>query len=133
MISKDWTVFKLKLTTNSHEKDLALDIDKITWKQFIQQALTKNHGIFGQGIEYELLANNTHRFEDKTDNIAFFKVSKLDSDKFSNALNIYINTKLVHDAELVCTQLQRTDNLESLEVEDSETLWKKKLIENWDE
>ncbi|OBA28604.1 hypothetical protein HANVADRAFT_93351 [Hanseniaspora valbyensis NRRL Y-1626] len=133
MISEDWIVFKLKLTTQLAEKDLVLEVDKITWKQFIQQALFKNHGVFGQGIEYELLSNKIHRFEYRTDNIAFVKVSKLDADNFINALNIYINTKLLNDTELVCIELQRTDNLENLEVENSETLWKQKLIENWED
>lgn len=128
----DWIIFKLKLTTLSPGKDLLLEVDNVTWKQFIQQALFKNHGIFGQAIEYEVLRNSTIRNENQNDNVAFTKVSKLDADDFINALNIYINSKLLDETELMCTELQRTDDLELIQIENSELLWKQKLIENWE-
>lgn len=129
----DWLIFKLKLTTQSPEKDLTLEVDNVTWKQFIQQALFKNHGVFGQAMEYEVLRNSIIRNENQVDNVAFAKVSKLDADDFINALNIYINSKLLDHAELMCTELQRTDDLELIQVENSEVLWKQKLIENWEQ
>ncbi|XBW36113.1 hypothetical protein QEN19_001689 [Hanseniaspora menglaensis] len=133
MISEDWFILKLKLTTQSVEKDLTLSIDKVTWKQFIQQALFKNHGVFGQGVEYDILRTTIHRYEEKTENIGYVKVSKMDVANLINAVNIYINTKLIEDSELVCVVVQKTDDLAAIEIESDENLWRQKLIENWEE
>lgn len=128
MKSDEWYIYKLKLSTMSKE-DQDLVIDEITWKQFIIQALGKTHGLFGQGVEQKILNTKKILISDDYINIAYVLVSKIDDKVFGNAVNSYINYTLIEDKPLMCSVLQKTDEFEKLEVNEEETLWKKKLLE----
>jgi len=132
MKSDEWYLYKLKLTTMS-EEDADLTIDELTWKQYILQALGKNHGLFGQGVEHTILNTKKIFIDSSYVNIAYIQVSKMDDKIFSNAINTYINYKLIDGKILTCAVLQKTDEFGKLEINDEEALWKKKLIEQLEE
>lgn len=132
MRSDDWYIYKLKLSTMTTE-DSDIVIDDITWKQFIIQALGKTHGLFGQGVEQNILDTKKILIAEEYMNIAYVQVSKIDDKVFGNAINTYINYSLIDDKPLVCTVLQKTDDFEKLEVNEEEKLWKKKLLEKLEE
>ena len=132
MKSDEWVLYKLKLTTMTDE-DAVIVIDELTWKQYLLHALGKTHGLFGQGLEYTILNTKKILIDEKFVNIAYVKVSKLDDNTFANAVNTYINYKLIDDKILTCNVLQRTDVFDKLEVNKEESLWKKKLIEQLEE
>lgn len=132
MKSDEWFLYKLKLSTMTDE-DADIVIDELTWKQYLLHALGKNHGLFGQGLEYTVLNTKKILIDKKLVNIAYVRVSKLDDKTFANAVNTYINYKLIDDKILACSVLQKTDEFDKLEVNEEESLWKKKLIDQLEE
>lgn len=125
------TIFSI-LTLNVHrrnfedpniENETALDL--ITWKQWISNALRKSHGIFGEGIEYTFLNQDS--------NLAYVKVGLNDKDIFSSAVSTYISNEDLVGCPLFATVLQETPDLGSLEAQEEDEIWLKKAIESDDE
>ncbi|GAV48258.1 hypothetical protein ZYGR_0I05550 [Zygosaccharomyces rouxii] len=118
---KDWQYFKLNVSFEN--EDIAKDhrIDLMTWKQLINNALKRTHGIFGEGIEYFFL--------NQDDKIAYLKVSHLDKDTFSSAVSTYISSDSLVGVPMTVTILQEVSSLTELQINDDDKLWLNKAIE----
>lgn len=108
-------------TSQNEEKDNELIIDTITWRQLINNALRRSHGVFGEGIEYSIL--NTD------DKIAFFKVGYNEREMFTIALTTYISSDDLVSTPLVVSIMQQTPNLKELDVSDDDRLWLNRELE----
>ncbi|CAR27281.1 ZYRO0C13200p [Zygosaccharomyces rouxii] len=93
----------------------------MTWKQLINNALKRTHGIFGEGIEYFFL--------NQDDKIAYLKVSHLDKDTFSSAVSTYISSDSLVGVPMTVTILQEVSSLTELQINDDDKLWLNKAIE----
>ncbi|GAV53274.1 hypothetical protein ZYGR_0AI05580 [Zygosaccharomyces rouxii] len=118
---KDWQYFKLNVSFENEEiaKDHPLDL--MTWKQLINNALKRTHGIFGEGIEYFFL--------NQEDKIAYLKVSHLDKDMFSSAISTYISSDSLVGFPMTITILQEESILTKLQITDDDKLWFNKAVE----
>lgn len=97
-------------------------IDLMTWRQIINNALKRSHGIFGEGIEYFFL--------NQDDKIAYLKVCRTDKEIFSSGISSYISGESLIGVPLVVTILQEESNLEKIQVSDDDKLWFHRVLEN---
>ncbi|CCC68642.1 hypothetical protein NCAS_0B05580 [Naumovozyma castellii] len=118
---KEWQFYKLQITTQDTSIDKETIIDEITWKQWINNALKRSHGLFGEGIEYFIV--------NQEDKIAFLKVSYQDREAFSSAIGTYISTDDLIGTPLAVTTLQETSDVNNLEIGEDDKLWYKKFVE----
>lgn len=94
----------------------------ITWKQWINNALKRAHGIFGQGVEYSFIK--------QIDKTAFVRVSYSDRETFSSAVTTYISSDELVGAPMIVTIEQESSQLEHIEVKEDDKLWFTRAIEN---
>lgn len=100
-------------------KDHILDL--MTWKQLINNALKRTHGIFGEGIEYFFL--------NQDDKVAYLRTSHLDKDVFSSAITTYISSDSLVGVPMTITILQEESSLKKLQITDDDKLWFNKAVE----
>lgn len=122
---REWYFFKLFMTTQDEVLNEDIIIDSVTWKQWIYQALKKSYGIFGTGIEYDIL------HEDK--NFAYVKVNYFDKDQFSSAIATYISDKELVGSPLTVTILQETPKYTQLGITEDDRLWFERTGEEIDD
>lgn len=94
----------------------------MTWRQLINNALKRAHGVFGEGIEYF--------FINQDDKITYIKVSYLDRDIFSSAISTYISSESLVGVPLAIIILQNEFALEKIQVSDDDQLWFNRALEN---
>lgn len=112
-----------KICRSFENEEIAKDhpLDLMTWKQLINNALKRTHGIFGEGIEYFFL--------NQEDKIAYLKVSHLDKDMFSSAISTYISSDSLVGFPMTITILQEESILTKLQITDDDKLWFNKAVE----
>lgn len=93
----------------------------MTWKQWLNNALNRSHGVFGEAMEY--------LFINQDDKIAYCKVNHNDKELFTSAVTTYISNDELLGLPLVVTILQETPDLKLLQVTEDDKLWHKKVIE----
>lgn len=123
--TKEWYFFKLSITSQDHDTDEETVFDEMTWKQWINNALKRSHGLFGEGIEYYII-NQDNR-------ILYLRVSYKDRDLFSQAISTYISTDELVGKPLIVSIVQETDNLDKLSITDDDKLWWNKLKDDINE
>lgn len=96
-------------------------IDQMTWRQWLNNALKRSYGIFGEGVEYSFL-----HVDDK---VAYIRVNHVDKDTFSSSISTYISTDELVGSPLTVSILQESSSLRLLEVTDDDRLWLKKVME----
>ena len=97
----------------------------MTWKQWLNNALNRSHGVFGEAMEYS--------FINQDDKIAYCKVNHNDKELFTSAVTTYISNDELLGLPLVVTILQETPDLKLLQVTEDDKLWHKKVIEEEEE
>ncbi|SCU91300.1 LADA_0F09164g1_1 [Lachancea dasiensis] len=107
-------------TSQDLKVDQELVIDEITWRQFLNNALKKSHGVFGEGCEYYLVHQHKH--------LAYVKVFWKDTDIFSSALSTFISTSELVGVPMILLIRQITRAVRELEVEEDDRLWHKRAI-----
>lgn len=118
------TIFH-SLTTDRKFEDLEFEekniIDMMTWRQWIKNALRRTHGIFGEGIEYEILSQESTR--------AYVQVSSHDKDTFSSALSTYISdNELVGSPVFVLIEKESSDPM-AMSIDDDDQVWLKRTLD----
>lgn len=93
----------------------------MTWRQWLNHALKRSHGLFGESIEYHLL--------NEDDNIAYFKVRKVDSETFATAIATYTSSDELVGVPLVVCIVQQVKKLEDLHITEDDKIWLKRCIE----
>ncbi|AMD21870.1 HFR015Cp [Eremothecium sinecaudum] len=114
--------YKLKITTQDSINVIEQTIDEMTWRQFINNALSKGHGIFGESIDYEFL--------NISDRIAFVRVGSHDHHTFTSALTTYVSGDELLGFPLVVEIIQETVNPTKLSITDDDKIWLKSYIES---
>lgn len=115
-----FTYLKYRTSIND-EQDKELKIDQMTWRQWLNNALKRTHGLFGESIEYHFL--------NQDDKIAYFKVRYVDSETFATAIATYTSTDELVGAPLVVNILQQVKKLEKLDISEDDKIWLKNRIE----
>ncbi|EGA76128.1 Pop8p [Saccharomyces cerevisiae AWRI796] len=90
----------------------------MTWRQWLNNALKRSYGIFGEGVEYSFL-----HVDDK---VAYIRVNHVDKDTFSSSISTYISTDELVGSPLTVSILQESSSLRLLEVTDDDRLWLEK-------
>ncbi|CAI4056223.1 hypothetical protein SUVZ_02G0990 [Saccharomyces uvarum] len=94
----------------------------MTWRQWLNSALKRSYGIFGEGVEYSFL---------HVDNkVAYIRVNYADKDTLASSISTYISTEDLIGAPLAVTILQESPNLERLEITDDDRIWLKRAVED---
>ncbi|KAG0660911.1 hypothetical protein C6P45_001459 [Maudiozyma exigua] len=119
--SKEWSYFKLCMTTQDKDIDQENVFDEMTWRQWISNALKRSHGIFGEGIEYYII-----KHDDKT---LYVKVFYKDSTIFSQAISTYISSDELVGRPLIVSIVLETSNTNELSNDPNDKLWVKRLKE----
>ena len=119
--SKEWSYFKLSMTTQDKDIDQENVFDEMTWRQWISNALKRSHGIFGEGIEYYII-----KHDDKT---LYVKVFYKDSTIFSQAISTYISSDELVGKPLIVSIVLETSNVNELSKDPNDRLWMKRLKE----
>lgn len=118
---KEWCYFKLHVTSQIKEKDDGLLIDNMTWRQLINNALRRSHGLFGEATDYHII--------NQEDKVAYVRIRYTDKDMFSSGISTYISSDELVGVPLVVNILQETPNLEQLDVHEDDTLWLRRSID----
>ncbi|QLL32723.1 hypothetical protein HG536_0D02450 [Torulaspora globosa] len=117
----EWHYFTLSMKfedPNFHEENV---IDLITWKQWVNNALRRTHGIFGEGIEYSFLHQESTR--------AYIQVASHDKDSFASAISTYTSdNELVGSPVFVLIENESTD-LRTMDVSADDQVWVKRTME----
>ncbi|CCF57275.1 hypothetical protein KAFR_0C02820 [Kazachstania africana CBS 2517] len=113
--SKEWIFLKVLLTSRDENFDSEVQLDLLTWKQWVNNALRRSYGIFGEGLEYY--------FMNQEQKIAFFKVNSKDEEQFSSAIATYTSTDELVGSPLVASIIQKTSRLSDLECNKDDELW----------
>lgn len=113
--------FNFYRTSQSKEVDEEFRADEMTWRQWLNNALKRNHGLFGEGLEYYFIHQD--------DKIAYIKVNYHDRDILASAISTYTSTDELVGHPLVVIILQETPNLKLFEVSTDDKLWLNKEIE----
>lgn len=93
----------------------------MTWKQWVHNALKRTHGIFGEGIEYSFLHQES--------TTAYIQVASHDKDTFASAVSTYISdTDLVGSPVFVLIDNESTD-LGTMNISADDQVWVKRTIE----
>lgn len=93
----------------------------MTWKQWINNALRRTHGIFGEGIEYMFLDQESIR--------AYLQVASSDRDTFSSAVSTYTSdSELVGSPVYVLIEKESPD-LMALDISIDDQVWAKNALE----
>lgn len=93
----------------------------MTWKQWINNALRRTHGIFGEGIEYKFLDQESIR--------AYLQVASNDRDTFSSAVSTYTSdSELVGSPVYVLIEKESPD-LMALDISIDDQVWAKNALE----
>ncbi|CCK71203.1 ribonuclease P KNAG_0G01450 [Huiozyma naganishii CBS 8797] len=90
-------------------------MDEMTWRQWINNALKRSHGIYGEGIEYYIL--------NRDEKIIYLKVNYTDATLFSSALATYTSSDELLGFPLVVNIIQETPYLKELKTNDDDKLW----------
>lgn len=109
-------------SSGTDDTDEEYRIDIMTWKQWLNNALKRTHGLFGEALEYSFL-NQDHRR-------AFLRVSFMDRDMFSTAINTYISSEELTGVPTVVKVEQETSNLKLLKVTDGDMIWYRRALED---
>ncbi|WBF10959.1 hypothetical protein N7582_000180 [Saccharomyces uvarum] len=118
---REWQYFKLSITSFDQDIDNDNNIDQMTWRQWLNSALKRSYGIFGEGVEYSFL---------HVDNkVAYIRVNYADKDTLASSISTYISTEDLIGAPLAVTILQESSNLERLEITDDDRIWLKRAVE----
>ncbi|SMN18494.1 similar to Saccharomyces cerevisiae YBL018C POP8 Subunit of both RNase MRP and nuclear RNase P [Maudiozyma saulgeensis] len=123
--SKEWTYFKLSMTTLDSETDDENVFDEMTWRQWLKSALKRTHGIFGEGIEYYIMKHD--------EKVLYVKVFYKDKDILSQAISTYISSEELVGKPLIVSIDLETSNIDDLSSSADDTLWLNRLkgdIEN---
>ncbi|CCE64233.1 hypothetical protein TPHA_0H00220 [Tetrapisispora phaffii CBS 4417] len=120
-VSPDWYYFKLKLTSQDPKFDVDVRFDELTWRRWLNAALVKSYGIFGESIEYTFL--------NRENQVGYVRVGKKEKDMFITALFTYISTDELFEVPLVMNILQETDSIRSLDIQEDDKLWLRRCIE----
>ena len=115
------TYFNIYSTSFDQDVDDAHALDQMTWRQWLNNALKRSYGIFGEGVEYSFL-----HVDDK---LAYIRVNHADKDTFSSSISTYISTDELVGSPLPLSILQESYSLWLLEVTDDDRLWLKKVME----
>lgn len=100
-------------------------IDQMTWRQWLNNALKRSYGIFGEGVEYSFL-----HVEDK---LAYIRVNHADKDTFSSSISTYISTDELVGSPLTVTILQECSSLNLLDITDHDRIWLKRAVSEEEE
>lgn len=121
---EEWTFFKLSITSQDPDLDQETVFDEMTWRQWINSALKRSYGIFGEGIEFYIV---------KHDNSTLYvKVAKTDKDIFAQSVATYVSSDELVGKPLVVSILIETTNVYKLSQDNDDKLWLKKLKEDID-
>lgn len=93
----------------------------MTWRRWLNHALKRTHGLFGEAIEYTIL--------NQEDKIAYIQVGFQDKDVFSTATSTYISNSELLGAPAVVRIEQETPDLKKLEVTEDDLIWYKRVTE----
>ncbi|QLQ79598.1 hypothetical protein HG537_0C02450 [Torulaspora globosa] len=117
----EWHYFKLSMKFEDTDIQEENVIDLITWKQWINNALKRTHGIFGEGIEYSFLHQES--------TTAYIQVASHDKDIFASAISTYISDNdLVGSPVFVLMDCESTD-LTTMNISADDQVWMKRAIE----
>ncbi|CAI4037227.1 hypothetical protein SMKI_02G0950 [Saccharomyces mikatae IFO 1815] len=122
---KEWQYFKLSITSFDEDIDNVHVIDQMTWRQWLNNALKRSYGIFGEGVEYSFL-----HVEDK---LAYIRVNHADKDTFSSSISTYISTDELVGSPLTVTILQECSSLNLLDITDHDRIWLKRAVSEEEE
>lgn len=118
---REWCYFKLHITTRDQAIDDEIKIDRVTWIQWINSALRRSHGLFGEGCEYVIM--------NEDDKIAYVRVNHRDSDMFASAISVFTSSEELVGHQLTCSIIQQTPLVQDLKISDDDELWLKKELE----
>lgn len=93
----------------------------MTWRQWLNYAFKRAHGLFGEGLEYYFIHQD--------DKVAYVKVNYHDKDLFSSAIATYVSSDELVGYPLIVSIVQETSNLSNLAVSEHNKLWLQKEIE----
>ncbi|CAB4252408.1 similar to Saccharomyces cerevisiae YBL018C POP8 Subunit of both RNase MRP and nuclear RNase P [Maudiozyma barnettii] len=119
---KEWTYFKLSITTLDKETDDENVFDEMTWRQWLKNALKRSHGIFGEGIEYYIVRHDG--------NILYIKVFFKDKDILSQAIATYISSEELVGRPLIVSIVLEANNIDDLSNNADDILWLTRLKED---
>ena len=119
---KEWTYFKLSITTLDKETDDENVFDEMTWRQWLKNALKRSHGIFGEGIEYYIVSHDG--------NILYIKVFFKDKDILSQAIATYISSEELVGRPLIVSIVLEANNIDDLSNNADDILWLTRLKED---
>lgn len=112
-------------TSQDKEIDNDIRMDQMTWRQWLNNALKRNHGLFGEALEYYFIHQD--------DKIAYIKVGYRDRNYLSSAIATYISSDELVGHPLVVMILQETSKLIDLDVTADDKLWLQREIEQEEE
>ena len=121
---EEWTFFKLSITSQDPDLDQETVFDEMTWRQWINSALKRSYGIFGEGIEFYIVKHDN--------SILYVKVVKTDKDIFAQSIATYVSSDELVGKPLVVSILIETTNVYKLSQDNDDKLWLKKLKEDID-
>lgn len=122
---EEWTFFRLRITSQDVEFDQETVFDEMTWRQWINNALKRSYGIFGEGIEYYIVKHDNSQL--------FVKVSKSDKDTFSQSIATYVSSDELVGKSLIVSILVETTNPYKLSEDNDDKLWLGKLKDETDQ
>ena len=122
---EEWTFFRLRITSQDVEFDQETVFDEMTWRQWINNALKRSYGIFGEGIEYYIVKHDNSQL--------FVKVSKSDKDTFSQSIATYVSSDELVGKSLIVSILVETTNPHKLSEDNDDKLWLGKLKDETDQ
>lgn len=93
----------------------------MTWRQWLNHAFKRTHGLFGEGLEYYFIHQD--------DKIAYVKVNYHDKDLFASAVATYISSDELVGYPLIVSIVQETSNPRNLSVSEHDKLWLQREIE----
>lgn len=93
----------------------------MTWRQLINNALRRSHGLFGEATDYHII--------NQEDKVAYVRIRYTDKDMFSSGISTYISSDELVGVPLVVNILQETPNLEQLDVHEDDILWLRRSID----
>ncbi|SCU99921.1 LANO_0F04346g1_1 [Lachancea nothofagi CBS 11611] len=94
----------------------------MTWRQFLNEALKKSHGLFGEGCEYYFLNQDMH--------LAYLKVFLKDAALFSSAIATFISSDGLVGMPMVALILQSTNDARQLQITEDDLLWHGRVIDD---
>lgn len=93
----------------------------MTWRQWLNNAFKRTHGLFGEALEYYFIHQD--------DKVAYVKVNYHDKDLFASAIATYISSDELVGYPLIVSIAQEVSNLSNFDVSEHDKLWLQKEIE----